>query len=619
MKDEPLQARQLEDASWWFRLRHTPVADAIRGVFSARLSIAYIIDEAHLPTPLPQTIIAVVRRTKLWHRERMEVARELIAHFQDGLDSGSSPHDLAQSFGDVKQVAVLIRRAKKRNRPLWWRTSRRTVQGVVLLPVILLLLYLPIAVRFFIGEPSITHDYVADLNKTALAVPLEQRAWPVYREALIELPRFEKVVDRPDPPHPAGVKPGDPDWHAFEQFVIDHADRLALIRRAAAMPGFGFVASPLISEDDRKLWPEMGKDERETDGSVISVMLPYLTEMRRTSYLLVLDIRRAATQGNAEMVIANIAALTGIVRHTRENPRLIGDLVALAIAQMTLERVGDLIADQPELFSDDQLQHIAHTIAAMDDSVLHVRVGAERYMFHDILQRLYTDDGSGDGRITWSGVRMLNDISYDEYLWQKDMDAVQIVTTPAVAMLVASRKDMLNEYERIIAGMERNGELPLWERDSNYNNLLATLDQSIVNRIRWMPIVRLLPAIDHATLQHEYVRGARDAMLVAIALELHRRRHGAWPRLLDELVPSVLPSVPMDRFDGQPLRYGIVDGKPRLYSVGANRIDDGGVHARETHQPWRVGERSPEYHRPWHYPQNPGDWVIWPERDETQN
>jgi hypothetical protein len=111
MNERTHSIRQLDQASWWFRLRHTPVSDVIHGSLSGSLSVAYLIDEASLPAPLPQTIMTVVRRTKLWHRERMEVARELIAHFRDGLDSGSSPDELNQSFGDVKQAAALIRRA----------------------------------------------------------------------------------------------------------------------------------------------------------------------------------------------------------------------------------------------------------------------------------------------------------------------------------------------------------------------------------------------------------------------------------------------------------------------------------------------------------------------------
>jgi hypothetical protein len=68
----------------------------------------------------------------------------------------------------------------------------------------------------------------------------------------------------------------------------------------------------------------------------------------------------------------------------------------------------------------------------------------------------------------------------------------------------------------------------------------------------------------------------RDATLVALALTLFHRRHGAWPERLEQLVPDLLPTVPPDRFTGQPLRYRVVEGRPVLYSVGPDIEDQGG-------------------------------------------
>jgi hypothetical protein len=43
------------------------------------------------------------------------------------------------------------------------------------------------------------------------------------------------------------------------------------------------------------------------------------------------------------------------------------------------------------------------------------------------------------------------------------------------------------------------------------------------------------------------------------------------------LTPDLLPSVPIDCMDGQPLRYRPnADGTFLLYSVGENGVDDGG-------------------------------------------
>jgi hypothetical protein len=84
----------------------------------------------------------------------------------------------------------------------------------------------------------------------------------------------------------------------------------------------------------------------------------------------------------------------------------------------------------------------------------------------------------------------------------------------------------------------------------------------------------------------------RSLVIGAIALKRYSLRHGRLPDTLDALVPEFLSSVPVDYMDGKPLKYrSNGDGTFRLYSVGANFIDDGGdatllpdeIHARA---PW---------------------------------
>ncbi len=62
------------------------------------------------------------------------------------------------------------------------------------------------------------------------------------------------------------------------------------------------------------------------------------------------------------------------------------------------------------------------------------------------------------------------------------------------------------------------------------------------------------------------------------ALRLWKAEHGTWPESLDQLVPAILPAVPLDPYDpaGKPLRYNRTDEGFLLYSVGQNGVDDGG-------------------------------------------
>lgn len=65
---------------------------------------------------------------------------------------------------------------------------------------------------------------------------------------------------------------------------------------------------------------------------------------------------------------------------------------------------------------------------------------------------------------------------------------------------------------------------------------------------------------------------------VVLAVEQYRRANqNALPESLDQLVPKFLAAVPVDPYDGKPMRYAKTPPKGyALYSIGKDRKDDGG-------------------------------------------
>lgn len=62
-----------------------------------------------------------------------------------------------------------------------------------------------------------------------------------------------------------------------------------------------------------------------------------------------------------------------------------------------------------------------------------------------------------------------------------------------------------------------------------------------------------------------------------LAVERYRLAHGALPETLRDLVPRYIPDVPLDPFDGKPLRYKRLERGYAVYSVGPDGNDDGGT------------------------------------------
>jgi hypothetical protein len=96
----------------------------------------------------------------------------------------------------------------------------------------------------------------------------------------------------------------------------------------------------------------------------------------------------------------------------------------------------------------------------------------------------------------------------------------------------------------------------------------------------------------------------RRILIAAIALERYRGRHGGYPKALQELVPELLQTPPVDFMDGKPLRYQLTDdGHFVLYSVGLDCVDDGGNVRRR----WRKDPNGPpSYNTPAAFD------LVWP-------
>ncbi len=112
----------------------------------------------------------------------------------------------------------------------------------------------------------------------------------------------------------------------------------------------------------------------------------------------------------------------------------------------------------------------------------------------------------------------------------------------------------------------------------------------------------MLPSL--LKVREAYLRGQgrMRAAVAAIAAERYRRKHGTWPAKLEELVPAELAQAPTDPFDGKPLRMRKIDDGLVLYSIGPDKVDDGGQVASANSLPadigfrlWDVSKRGQKY------------------------
>jgi len=145
-------------------------------------------ESENLPVAVTDFLDLLLKKMRYRRKVRADVRAELEAHFADelrdcpaGEDKEKRARQLIAEFGDMKMLAVLLRRAKKRCRPLWRTAVARTFQAVG----ILLLCFILYAIWFSVGEPTIRVDYIAMLNRlNQPQLRNEDNAWPHYEKAI---------------------------------------------------------------------------------------------------------------------------------------------------------------------------------------------------------------------------------------------------------------------------------------------------------------------------------------------------------------------------------------------------------------------------------------------------
>jgi hypothetical protein len=135
----------------------------------------------------------------------------------------------------------------------------------------------------------------------------------------------------------------------------------------------------------------------------------------------------------------------------------------------------------------------------------------------------------------------------------------------------------LEHMGELVAATEEPFSQAIQTADQTERRLRQITNSSPLNRIRYALPSLLLPATSAVFQAAARIQAVNDLADTAIAIERYRRKHGKLPEKLEELVPEFLPEVPLDPFDGQPLRYVVDDEGCRIYSLGMNRTDEGGT------------------------------------------
>lgn len=545
----------------------------LRGAFGG--SGAWRAEIAASPLP-PQTrslIERVTARAGGRASERLETARELVSHFSDALAAGRTEAEAIASFGDERRAASLLRKAIRRKRGLlakgvFWST-RMAIAGTIVLGVG----YAWLATRFYLAEPRVAVDYLALARALAPAPEGSERAWPIYRSALAILKAEERWIfdtlpgaERKDGPL-AALDPTSEAWRRTERALEVRARELASLREASRLESLGITLGTLEPGDEEVFDTSVMHIVPAIDGraALFEQLLPHCAELRRASRWLAADAVHAAARGDGDRTAQDVAAMLGLARQTRR-PFLVEQLVSFAIASSAFEAVQEVLDRWPGALTDAQLARIDSDLARYTDDLLTVRFDAEMYGLEDMLQRAFTDDGTGDGHMTAAAMRGV---------WRSNEvdEMLELVLAPTELLAAASRRETRERFEQDFAFAERIQQLRPWQWPDDGGRRGAS---SSARGGRGFAMLNLADAsgAPRSVVAAHTARVRRDICRTVVALHRFRAAEGAWPTTLESLIGRWLDAVPLDPFDGKPLRYELREGQPTLWSVGVDRRDD---------------------------------------------
>jgi len=279
----------------------------------------------------------------------------------------------------------------------------------------------------------------------------------------------------------------------------------------------------------------------------LSMRLEHVQSLRAGTRLLLLEAHVRAHRGDAQGAARSIHAIFMLADSLRQEPVFMSQLVRYAldgIGQAVLQRQLPAVA-----FPDSDLDRIQAHLRAIDysEGVQRAMMG-ERVMGITAIRDPSSMGPSGDLPVVSSGpFRNANLANYLKY-----MDRIVAATKLPWPQARLETAQIGGDIEAATSG----GSVL-----SSPGHIMARL--ALPGTSRFLDAAVRATASNHAT----------DAV---IAVERFQRAHGRLPAKLEELVPKYLPQVPIDPFDGQPLRYVLRNQQYVIYSVGEDGVDNGG-------------------------------------------
>jgi hypothetical protein len=274
-------------------------------------------------------------------------------------------------------------------------------------------------------------------------------------------------------------------------------------------------------------------------------------ESRRIAKLLHLDSVLQAQEKQEDEALATPVAIVNAGRSIGDEPSIFAQMVRMSCQMALIAQIERVLAQGEP--GENALQ------------------AAQQRLENEANQPLLLIGVRGDRAQCFQNLERMDNLFWHGYLreaFRMQTKCVEAAKAPSEKQLVAARK-LKSEASSL------NPVTLLW---------FFSFEEFLKNSLR-----------NQAWLRCTYV---------GLAAERYRLAHNRWPDALAALVPEFIHEVPVDPYNGSPLKYRRLDDGVVIYSVGPDDQDNGGKLDRQNptapgtdigFQPWDV----PHRRQPW--------------------
>jgi hypothetical protein len=291
----------------------------------------------------------------------------------------------------------------------------------------------------------------------------------------------------------------------------------------------------------------------------ISTLMPSIQDAREVAHLLSYDALFRAQSGDLDGALVSCRALINNARSIGDEPTLIAQLVRMAIRAIAIGQAERTLGQGEP--SADELAALQKAMEEeAEEPLLRIAVRGERGGMDRLMQTLQ----DGNTSVKQMKGLMAGGLTHQQGRWGE----TALLYIPGA---VTSNRAVLLQYMNRLVEIS---QMPPEQQVEPLNDLERAL------RKEPLLVRELLPAVGKVAEAERRTRAILRCAAAGLAAERYRREHGRWPEGLDDLKGKFLREVPLDPYDGKPLRYrkdgeGII-----IYAIWKDRQDDGGDRAK---------------------------------------